>query len=200
MISDNGSIFKIYQKYKTIKTKVIWRSQKKLFKHIGSGGGVSGLPFISGYNNIFIGNNCFLGEAVRMEAWTDYRGQSFSPQIIIGNNVIFTDRCYLSCIDKIEIGHNVLLGRDVFITDNSHGNTTVDMLLIPPVERKLTSKGSVKIGNNVWIGRQVTVLSGVTIGDNSIIGANSVVNKSIPSNCVAVGNPARVIKMLEVNH
>lgn len=55
----------------------------------------------------------------------------------------------------------------------------------------------IKIGNNVWIGGNVIVLPGVTIGDNSVIGAGSVVNKDIPANVVAVGNPCKVIKELK---
>ncbi len=46
----------------------------------------------------------------------------------------------------------------------------------------------------MWIGGNVCVLPGVTIGDNVVIGAGSVVNKDIPSNVVAVGNPCKVIK------
>lgn len=52
----------------------------------------------------------------------------------------------------------------------------------------------IKVGNNVWFGGNVCVLPGVTIGDNVIIGAGSVVNKDIPSNVVAVGNPCKVVK------
>lgn len=48
----------------------------------------------------------------------------------------------------------------------------------------------------MWIGGNVVVLPGVTIGDNVVIGAGSVVNKDIPSNVVAVGNPCKVIKQL----
>ncbi|NJN50340.1 MAG: hypothetical protein HC798_04355 [Polaribacter sp.] len=51
-----------------------------------------------------------------------------------------------------------------------------------------------KIGNHVWIGANSTILPEVSIGDNVIIGANSLVNKDIPSNSVAVGNPCKVIK------
>ena len=54
----------------------------------------------------------------------------------------------------------------------------------------------ITIGNNVWIGGGTTILPGVEIGDNVVIGAGSVVVKSIPSDCVAVGNPARVVKKL----
>ena len=54
----------------------------------------------------------------------------------------------------------------------------------------------IKVGNNAWIGGNVVVLPGVTIGDNVVIGAGSVVNKDIPSNSVAVGNPCNVIKKI----
>ena len=50
------------------------------------------------------------------------------------------------------------------------------------------------IENHVWIGKNVTILKGVTIGEGAIIGAGSVVSKSIPPHCLAVGNPAKVIK------
>lgn len=56
------------------------------------------------------------------------------------------------------------------------------------------SKGSVVIGNNVWIGDKVTILPGVTIGDNAVIAANSVVTKDIPSFSVAAGIPAVILK------
>lgn len=56
------------------------------------------------------------------------------------------------------------------------------------------AKGSVIIGNDVWIGTDVTILSGVTIGDGAVIGAKAVVAKSIPPYCVAVGNPAKVVR------
>ena len=59
------------------------------------------------------------------------------------------------------------------------------------------SSGKVKIGNNVYFARHCTVLRGVTIGDNCIIGYGSLVTKSIPSNSVAVGSPAKVICTLD---
>ena len=60
--------------------------------------------------------------------------------------------------------------------------------------------GGVKIGDNVFIGMQTTILKGVHIGNNVIIGANSLVNKDIPDNCVAAGNPCKVIMSLEEYH
>ena len=52
------------------------------------------------------------------------------------------------------------------------------------------------IGRNVWIGMNSIIIKGVTIGDNSIIGAGSVVTSNIPSNVIAAGSPARVVKEL----
>ena len=52
------------------------------------------------------------------------------------------------------------------------------------------------IEDNVFLGANVVVKKGVTIGENSVIGMNSIVTKSIPANCVAVGNPCKVIKQV----
>lgn len=93
----------------------------------------------------------------------------------------------------------IKIGNDVQITSGvtilTHG---YDWSVLKGVYGEvLGSSGRVKIGNNVFIGTQTTILKGVHIGDNVIIGANSLVNKDIPTNCVAVGNPCRVIMSLD---
>ena len=55
----------------------------------------------------------------------------------------------------------------------------------------------IHIKKNAWIGARVNILPGVTIGENAIVGTGSIVTKDIPDNAVAVGNPARVVKMIE---
>ena len=55
------------------------------------------------------------------------------------------------------------------------------------------------IGEDCWLGGNVIVLPGVTIGKGSTIGAGSVVTKDVPDYCVAAGNPARVLKKIDVN-
>lgn len=146
---------------------------------------------------IEIGDNFRAGNHLTLEAWKEYDGIKYSPNISIGNNVIFTDFVQISCVDKIVIGNNVLLGHAVYISDNNHGKIDFETLSIPPTKRELYSKGPVKIGDNVWVGRHVSILPGVTIGDNSIIGANSVVTKCIPENSVAAGCPAKIIKQMK---
>ena len=67
----------------------------------------------------------------------------------------------------------------------------------PFVEKNIREYGKpITVGSDVWIGGHVTVCPGVTIGDNVVIGAGSVVVHDIPSDSVAVGNPARVVKSL----
>ena len=63
--------------------------------------------------------------------------------------------------------------------------------------RESIVKQEVIIGDNVWIGNGSIILKGVHIGDNVIIGAGSIVNKDIPSNCIAVGNPAKIVKKIK---
>lgn len=119
---------------------------------------------------------------------------STTPSIVIGDNCLFRKGCHITAVNKITIGNDLLTGTNVIITDNSHGDTDIKSLNISPRIRKIYSKGSVKIGNNVWLGNNVCVLPGVSIGDGAVIGANSVVTHDIPSHCVAAGVPIRIIK------
>ena len=64
---------------------------------------------------------------------------------------------------------------------------------INDVARTQLSEEKVSIGDNVWIGANAIILPGVAIGNNCIIGAGSVVTKSFPSNCIIVGNPAKIL-------
>ena len=141
-----------------------------------------------------IGNSTSFGRWVVLTAWDKHGEDKFNPKVIIGEKCSFGDFLHLTCIDKIQIGNNVLTGRWVTISDNGHGETNFETLHIPPSKRKLSCKGPVIIGNNVWIGDKATILSGVTLGDGAVIAANSVVTKDIPPYSVAAGNPAKIIK------
>lgn len=122
--------------------------------------------------------------------------QMFEPEIIIGNDCSFGEFCHITAINKITIGNGLLTGRFVYIGDNAHGGLSCDEAEIPPIRRHLKSKGKILIGKNVWIGDKASILGGVTIGDNVIIGAGSIVTHDIPSNTMAMGIPAKVMKIL----
>ena len=63
-----------------------------------------------------------------------------------------------------------------------------------PSKENLPLKGDTVIGNDVWIGEDAVILPGVHIGDGAIIGKGAVVGSDIPPYCVAVGNPAKVVR------
>lgn len=115
----------------------------------------------------------------------------------IGKNCIIGESSHLTCVKKIIIGDNLLMGRRCLITDNSHGNTDFSSMKIPPKNRKIVYKGEVVIGDNVWIGERVVICPGVHIGDGAIIGANAVVTHNVPAYSVVAGVPAKVIKMCQ---
>ena len=95
--------------------------------------------------------------------------------------------------DSVTIGDNVKIGACVLITDT-------DAHPMDYMARRNTNEGTksapIVIEDDVWIGAHSVVLKGVTIGARSIIGAGSVVTRSIPADCVAAGNPCRVIRRL----
>jgi len=110
--------------------------------------------------------------------------------ISMGKGILVDDFTFIMAHEKIEIGDNTKIASFCFITDFNHKFTNKNKNL---VEQGYDTK-PVMIGRNVWIGTHSVVLPGVSIGDRSVIGAGSIVTKDIPSNSIAVGNPAKVIK------
>ena len=151
---------------------------------------------------ISIGTGTYFGDFFFLTAWKEWvirsSKQSFSPSIEIGKNCNFGAFNHITCIDKITIGENVLTGKWVTIADNSHGRINLDSLREEPLLRPLYSKGPVIIGDNVWIGDKATILPNVTIGMGAVVAANAVVTKNVPPYTVVGGNPARIIKQLEL--
>ena len=88
----------------------------------------------------------------------------------------------------ISIGNNVTIAPDVYLLAHDASMYNV---------KKYTRIGKIIIGDNVFIGLRSVVMPNVRIGENSIIGAGSLVNKSIPKNVVAVGNPIKIICSVE---
>lgn len=148
---------------------------------------------LQGGEFIKIGSYTFFNRYATITAIGKRLNQSFSPELEIGEKCNFGEYTHITCVNKIKIGDNCLTGRWVTISDNSHGLTDKDSLLIEPRLRPVVSKGSIIIGNNVWIGEKATILGNVTIGDGVVIAANAVVTKDVPSYCVVAGVPAKII-------
>lgn len=153
---------------------------------------------LHGKKHIVLKHNAEICSHSVIEAISDYKGQHFSPQIIISEDAVIGEYNHITAINRVFIERGVLTGRRVTISDNNHGTFSLDDLNTPPVYRPLTTKGATVIGENVWIGENACILGGVTIGKGSVVAANAVVTKDVPSYCLVGGVPAKIIKRLDV--
>lgn len=195
------SILLPYYRYKTVVEYIkmtfytSWISP--LFKQFGADSSIRpSFSKLNGAKYITIGNNTFIDSNVQLTAWDSYHGQSFTPEIIIGDNCSIGEDSHITAINSIRLGNNVRMGKKILITDNAHGTSDIELLDVAPNFRPLQTKGPVCINDNVWIGEKSSIMPGVHIGKGCIIAANSVVTKNIPDYCVVAGVPAMIIKQL----
>jgi acetyltransferase-like isoleucine patch superfamily enzyme len=139
-------------------------------------------------NNVVVQKDCWLNIA--------FNNPAPGPMILIGEGTNIGRRCTLSAANRIEIGKFVLIAPNVFIADTHH---EYQKLGVPIMNQGITThEDQIVIGDETWIGINAVIMGNVAVGKHCVIGANSVINKDIPDYCVAVGNPARVVKMLDV--
>lgn len=105
-------------------------------------------------------------------------------------------------VNSVFIGDYTAIADNTTICDNNNHPVNPDFRLYMRTTSEFddsrmwrhSDNAPIVIGKNCWIGTNVRIQKGVTIGDNSVIAACSVVTKNIPANCIAAGNPARVVK------
>ena len=121
-----------------------------------------------------------------------YEQEGFpKPKIRIGNHCYLGFHLSILAGADVTIDDWVLMASDILITTESHGmNPESD---IAYMDQPLTV-APVHIKSGCWIGEKVVIMPGVTIGEKCIVGAGSIVTKDIPDYCIAVGNPAKIIK------
>ncbi|TXC92983.1 acetyltransferase [Metabacillus litoralis] len=129
------------------------------------------------------------GEIVYMEP--NFRCD-YGYNIHVGNNFFANFDCVMLDVCEIRFGENCMLAPGVHIYTATHP--------INPIERNkgLEYGKPVTIGNNVWIGGRAVINPGVTIGDNAVIASGAVVTKDVLANTVVGGNPAKIIKMIDL--
>ena len=113
-------------------------------------------------------------------------------RIVVGDNTFINYGSSVSAHELVTIGRHCLLGHYTLILDNNEHDIRVHSVTPP--------SNPVVIEDHVWIGSRVSILPGVRIGHHAVIGLGSVVTKDIPPHCVAVGNPARVVRDLIERH
>ena len=124
---------------------------------------------------------------VRLAIWAE---QPDKGRIQIGNYCLICPGVRIGSAHEIVVGDNCMIASNAYVTDSDWHDIYNRI--------SIGKTAPVSIENNVWIGDSAIVCKGVTIGENSIIGAGAVVVDNIPANCVAAGNPARVVKQLDV--
>jgi acetyltransferase-like isoleucine patch superfamily enzyme len=152
---------------------------------------------------IWIGDDVSLGPGCMLSPTRKYPGafmqgapgvevQEFDPVIRIGDRVSATGYLTIGAAARVEIGDDALLAAHIFISDNQHGHSRTDL---PYKYQPLEKIAPVSIGKGCWIGEHVVIMPGANIGDMAIIGANSVVTRPVPPHSIAVGSPAKVIRI-----
>tara|TARA_R110002073_G_scaffold56906_2_gene144967 strand:+ start:5582 stop:6091 length:510 start_codon:yes stop_codon:yes gene_type:complete len=136
---------------------------------------------LSGLSSVKIGDNCWIEDDVRMEAW--------GGKIELGNDVFIGPQTIIYGHGTVTIGDSALISMQCRILSSNHSVPALGT----PIRSMPDIKAATTIGNDVWIGAGVTVLGGVKIGDGAIVGAGAVVSKDIPVGAIAVGVPAKVI-------
>ena len=116
-----------------------------------------------------------------------------NANITIGNHVHCSSIC-IRARKSIIIGDNVKIGGDTIIIDSNAHSLNYQDRRNDSLDASNAIHNEVVIGNDVLIGTRCIILKGVHIGDRSVIGAGSVVTKSIPADCIAAGNPCKIIK------
>ncbi len=113
-------------------------------------------------------------------------------EIEIGDHSSIHPRCQLNgYLEPIRIGKHVMIAANCAFYSYDHG-----IAAGTPIHRQpLQSRGAIVIGDGAWLGTGVIVLSGVRIGKGAIIGAGAVVTRDVPDEGIAVGNPARLIRL-----
>lgn len=129
------------------------------------------------------------GENVYMEPNIRF---DYGYNTYVGDNFFANFDCTILDVCEVRFGDNCMLGPSVQIYTATHP--------LHPTERNsgLEYGKPITFGNNVWIGGSSVINPGVTISNNVVIAAGSVVTKNVPDNVVVGGNPAKLIKHLEI--
>jgi acetyltransferase-like isoleucine patch superfamily enzyme len=177
----------------------LWVRLKYSFRSLGSNVtidysvDISGAQFMEIGESTWIQRNCWL--TIPLIDMTSIERRSY---LKIGKRVQIGRNCFLAAANSIVIADDVLLGPYVTIVDHTH---RTDDIILPIKEQGINQSGFVSIGAGAWVGAGATIIGhrGITIGENSVVAANTVLTKNLPANCIAVGNPARIMEKRNEN-
>jgi acetyltransferase-like isoleucine patch superfamily enzyme len=144
---------------------------------------------LQGPQRIEIGDGVFIGANSWLQTLPD--GANASTGLSIGSGTSVAGACVISAVRRVIIEEDVLMARNVYISDHIHNYEDTAR---PVLAQGIGKIAPVLIRRGAWLGQNVVVCPGVTIGRGCVIGANSVVKSDVPDWSVAAGAPARVVK------
>ncbi|USD67792.1 acyltransferase [Vibrio sp. SCSIO 43136] len=151
-----------------------------------------GTPLVTGPLNLTVGSQCRISGHTTFSA----RTATVEPQLIIANNVGIGWQTTIAVGTKVVLGNNVRIAGQCNLF--GYSGHPIDAKRRAAGEPDDASQvGDIVLEDDVWLGSKVVVMSGVTIGQGTVVAAGSIVTKSLPSNVIAAGNPAKVIKSIK---
>ncbi len=159
--------------------------------------------------NLRLGRSCFIDDGVTIYSHADGTGVSIGDRvhlyrgtilevgqggsIAIGDDTHIQAGCHVKgFLKSVFIGRNVQIAPHCGFSPYEHN---FEQLGMPIKAQGIRSCGDIVLEDDVWLGLGVTVLEGVRISQGAVIGAGAVVTKDVPTHAVAVGVPARVIRV-----
>lgn len=140
---------------------------------------------------IAIGEDTLIGPNVVLSAGMAPGQELLSPRIIeIGSRTLIGRGSHVVGHWHIEIGDDIQMGPNVYITDQNHRYEDVDL----PIGQQHPSEGCVSIGAGSWLGANVVILPGTRIGQHTVVAAGAVVRGEFPDRVVLAGVPAKIVR------
>jgi lipopolysaccharide O-acetyltransferase len=142
---------------------------------------------LSGESRIAIGSGVFVGAG----SWLQVLEEGPDVALEIGDGTSIAGNCVLSASTSVRLGRQVLLARNVYVSDHIHAYRDTGRAVL---EQGVEQIQDVVIEDGAWLGQNVVVCPGVRIGKGAVVGANSVVVEDVPAHSLVVGAPARIVR------
>ncbi len=146
-------------------------------------------------DRISIGANCVLYPRTWMNPVSEWAGVKHRGEIVIGDRVMIGYGVQISAAESVVIENEVAIGAGAVIVDHIHDHSHIDS---PIFFAPISKPRPVRIGKGSFLGVYCLVGPGVQIGEHAVVAANAVVMKDVPAYCMAVGNPARIMRPQEM--
>jgi acetyltransferase-like isoleucine patch superfamily enzyme len=164
----------------------------KAFHYFGEGAAIMA-PQGTMYNERYlsIGDGALIGPNVTISAgMSPEQEMLMSPVVSVGRRCVIGRGTHLIGHWSVEIGDDVQMGPNVYVTDQNHGYEDVEL----PIGQQQPHEAAVSIGRGSWIGTNAVILPGTHLGPNTIVAAGAVVRGTFPARVVLAGVPAKVVR------